>query len=243
MRRRRGFRLTDIQAQILITLIIVMLIVIAVQAAYIFYLKMLKSRVDFEIVEIQPPKVEVVTPQSTSVTEPSTPVQESTPDVYEVKEFDYQELLNEAVEVIPQPPVSVFVVSADEALKIVKSHEGGGAISRLDDDTYTVVLKGEVRIPGLMAQKSVYGVHIVAYYRKEPALEKVRSLRREGYPSYVSHFKREYRDIYSVVLGLFPTVESAERYRREITSEPVKSRIKEITGIRSDNWYVGWVVR
>ncbi len=239
MRRRRGFKLTDLQAQILITVVVILMVVIAIQAVYIVYMKIRKSNVKFEIVELPAPKVEIPTPQSTvSTTEQSTLTQNSTPDVYVKEEFDYLKFVNESSIDLPSPPVSIFVVSGEEALKIIRTHETEFIISKIDDGTYVLLLKGDVKIPGLMAQRIAYGIYVVTYFNKELAEEKARDLRKEGYSAYVRHFVRKYTDYYAVVLGLFPTLESAQQYNAKLDWK----EIMRIAGTKTKG-YAGLVIK
>ncbi len=228
----RKFKLTSTQARILISIIVILMATIAIESAYIIYLKYQKSSYRVEIVKIRPPRIETPKPTPTTETTPVKP-----PPVYEKEKFDYEKLISESALYIPNAtPISVFVLSSKDALKLIRSQNRPFIITRIDDDQYSVLFEGDVEVKGLVPQKRAYGVYVVTYTISKLAEDKAKLLRERGYPAYVRRFNRGGKDYFSTVIGALPDLDTAREFLRKLNWDEIKS----VTGVRREG-YAGWV--
>ncbi len=207
-------RLTENQARILAILIIALSIGFVSFTLATFFILKSRSNIQVEIVEVPPPKIEV--PVSASTSTEST-VEYVTPSIYRIEEFDYKKLITQATEVIEKGAnLSVYILQSDDALKIIKGSNLGFVICQYTKDTYTVGVVGDYTFGNLTPMRTLYGVLVLSVVNKESALEKMLAFRSAGYPAYLMHFLREGRDWYSLVIGAFSDVNSAEDFNKKL---------------------------
>ncbi|HOJ87931.1 MAG TPA: SPOR domain-containing protein [Pseudothermotoga sp.] len=207
-------RLTDTQARILAILIIVLSIGFVSFTLATFFILKSRSNVQVEIVEVPPPKIEVPVKNST----PTESVTEYVnPSIYRLEEFDYKKLITQATEVVERGAnLSVYVIQSEDVLKIVRGSNLPFVICQYSKDTYTVAVVGDYSFQNLTPMRTLYGVLVLSVINKETALERVLSFRSAGYPAYLMHFVRDGRDWYSLVIGAFSDVNSAEDFNKNL---------------------------
>lgn len=207
-------RLTEMQARLLAILIIALSIGFVSFTLATFFVLKSRSNVQVEIVEVPPPKIEVPTKSSTS-TEPST--EYVTPSIYRIEEFDYKKLIIQAVEVVEKgASVSIYVLQSEDALKVIRGSNLPFLICQYSQDTYTVGIIGDYVFQNLTPMRTLYGVLVLSVVNKETAMERVLAFRSAGYPAYLMHFIRDGRDWYSLVIGAFSDVNSAEDFNKKL---------------------------
>jgi len=207
---RRKISFSETHARLLAILIIALCAACSFFAVATFYLLKTRSNVKIEIVELAPPKVE--TPEFEETVK-LTEIPLSTPTEYLIEEFDYQKIIVGATEVVEKgTQVSVYTVDGESALKIINSSGTDYVFGKLNDDLYTVALIGDYAAPGMIPSRSLYGVFVFSLTDREYAFEKLLAMRAAGYPSYLMHFIKDARDWYSLVLGAFTDIDSAEDF-------------------------------
>ncbi len=210
---RNQIRLTDIQARVLAILIIVLSIGFVAFSLATFILVKTRQSVRIEIVELPPPKVEDIPAKSEQVVETETVAA----PVYKVEEFDYKKLLIEATEVVSRgTSVSVYVVESEDALKIIRGSNSPFLIHQYDEKTYTVCVVGDYKYTNLSPSKTLYGILVFSTINFDAALQRTLAFRSAGYSAYLMKFQREGRDWYSLVLGAFADLASAEAYNSKL---------------------------
>ncbi len=212
---RNQIRLTDLQARILAILIIVLSVGFVAFSLATFILVRTKQAVRIEIVELPPPKVETPTESLPTGTVPA--VETAHMPIYRIETFDYKKLLIDAKEVIDRgTPVSTYVVESEDALKIIRGSNLPFVICQYDQKTYTVSVIGDYSYANLSPTKTLYGVLVFSTTNLDAALQRMLALRSAGYAAYLMKFQREGRDWYSLVLGAFADVNSAESYNSKL---------------------------
>lgn len=211
---RGQIKLTEIQARVLAILIIVLSIGFVSFTLATFFVLKNRSNVKVEIVELPPPKIEVPTKESTS-SQPTT--EYVSPPFYRIEDFDYKKLIAQAIEVVEKGVnLSVYVLQAEDALKAIRGSNLPFLICQHSKDTYTVAVVGDYTFQNLTPMRTLYGVLVLSVVNKETAMERVLAFRSAGYPSYLMHFIRDGRDWYSLVIGAFSDVNSAEEFNKKL---------------------------
>jgi len=206
-------RLTETQARILAILIILLSVGFVSFTLATFFVLKTRSQIQVEIIELPPPKIEV--PAGTSTTSQST--EYVTPALYRIEEFDYRKLVTQATEVVERgAALSVYILQSDDALKLIRGSNLPFLICQSSKDAYTVAVVGEYGFQGLTPMRTLYGVLVLSVVNKEAALERTLALRSAGYPAYLMHFVRDGRDWYSLVVGAFSDVNSAEDFNAKL---------------------------
>jgi len=202
--------LSTTQARILFWVVVILACTVIGLFSYNIYLKWKLKNVEVKIVEIKPvvlnipEKVEV---EEEEITEVPTSL------IFEEERFDYEELMMKATDTIEKgQEVSVFVLTPDDSLRLIRASKLPYLITRVSTDTYSVVLVGNFQPPSLVPQKTVYGVYVITSLSKTHADEIAFDLRLLKLPSYVLIFEREGTTYYSVVVGALPTYNMAKDY-------------------------------
>ncbi|GAB4316234.1 MULTISPECIES: SPOR domain-containing protein [Pseudothermotoga] len=215
---RRQIKLTEMQARILAILIIALSVGFVSFTLATFFLVKSRSSVRIEIVEMPPPKIELPAEQSS----PATITEYSTPQIYMVEEFDYKELIVQATEMVEKGEIfSVYLLQSEDALKVIRGSNLPFLICQTLDGFYTVAIVGEYTLKDVTPMRTIYGVLVLSVVNKDSALERALALRSAGYPAYLMHFTRDGRDWYSVVVGAFNDVNSAEDYSQKLNWEEI----------------------
>ncbi|AEH50188.1 SPOR domain-containing protein [Pseudothermotoga thermarum] len=210
---RNQIKLTDIQARILAILIIVLSVGFVAFSLATFILVQTRRNVKVEVIELPPPRVE--TPSAELKT--AEKIETVQAPVYKVEVFDYKKLLVESVEVVERGAVvSVYVVEPEDALKIIRGSNLPFLIHQYDDKTYTVCVLGDYKYSDLSPFRTLYGVLVFSTTNFEAALQRVIAFRSAGYSAYLMKFQREGRTWYSLVLGVFADLSSAETYNSKL---------------------------
>lgn len=207
-------KLTETQARILAILIIALSIGFVSFTLATFLILKSRSNIKVEIVEIPPPRIEVPTKEST----PSQPATEYvSPSFYKIEEFDYKTLITQAAEVVEKgTKMSVYVLPSEDALKAIRGSNLEFLICQYSSDTYTVGIVGDYTFQNLTPMRTLYGVLVLSVVNKETAMERMLAFRSAGYPAYLMHFARDGRDWYSLVIGAFSDVNSAEDLNKKL---------------------------
>ena len=202
--------LSTTQARILFWVVVILACTVIGLFSYNIYLKWKLKNVEVKIVEIKPvvlnipEKVEV---EEEEVTEVPTSL------IFEEERFDYEELMMKATDTIEKgQEVSVFVLTPDDSLRLIRASKLPYLITRVSTDTYSVALMGNFQPPSLVPQKTVYGVYVITSLSKTHADEIAFDLKLLKLPSYVLIFEREGTTYYSVVVGALPTYNMAKDY-------------------------------
>lgn len=206
-------RLTEIQARILAILIIALSIGFVSFTLATFFILKSRSNVKVEIVEIPPPKIEVPIKASTS----TESVEYVAPPIYRIEEFDYKKLIIQASEMVEKGAnISVYTLQSEDALKVIRGSNLPFLICQYSKDSYTIGIVGDYVFQNLTPMRTLYGVLVLSVVNKETAMERVLAFRSAGYPAYLMHFMRDGRDWYSLVIGAFSDVNSAEDFNKKL---------------------------
>lgn len=216
---RREIRLTDTQARILALLIVIFSVGFVGFSLATFLILKNKENVRIEIVEIPPASIEVPKVEE-RVEEPTIAPQLL--EVYEVETYDYRKLVLEATEMLEKGvSVSTYVLRPSEALGVIRAANKPFLITQASTDTCFVCLVGGHKLQDEREYTTLYGVFVLSSTNKNAALERMIALRSAGYPSYLMKFTRDGTDWFTVVVGAFPTLDSAEEFNRTLDWDEV----------------------
>jgi hypothetical protein len=211
---RREIKLTDTQARILALLIVIFSLGFVGFSLATFLLVKSRESVRIEIVELPPAKVEV--PKVEQKTEQPTVPQQIT-EVYRLETYDYKKLLLEATEMVERGvTVSTYVLEPNEALGVIRAAKKPFLITQLSREMCSISVVGGHKLQDRREYTTLYGVFVLSSTNKDSALERMLALRSAGYPSYLMKFTRDGRDWFTVVVGAFPTIESAEEFNKNL---------------------------
>lgn len=215
--------LSEGQSKFLFWLIVALSMAVIVLASYNMYLKWKLKQVKVEIVEIKPVEIKVPEAFTPAVPEEVTP---ATP-VVQTEEFDYEKLRREMATLVSETQkISAFVVSKEDALRIIRKSNLPYLITQVSEDTYSVVLLGDYTDTKEIAQRSLYGVYVITTLSEKLSKEISYDLRLSGFPSYVFEFTRDGKKYYSVVIGAFPTSKLASDYFKTLNWDEITKKAR-----------------
>lgn len=215
--------LSEGQSKFLFWLIVALSMAVIVLASYNMYLKWKLKQVKVEIVEIKPVEIKVPEAFTPAVPEEVTP---ATP-VVQTEEFDYEKLRREMATLVSETQkISAFVVSKEDALRLIRKSNLPYLITQVSEDTYSVVLLGDYTDTKEIAQRSLYGVYVITTVSEKLSKEISYDLRLSGFPSYVFEFTRDGKKYYSVVIGAFPTSKLANDYFKTLNWDEITKKAR-----------------
>ena len=230
--KKRGIEFSELEAKILSILIISLSALSVALVLWSIYLYNTKKNVNIRVIEVDRPKPQV----DINIPKISLPEKMEATSVINVEKFDYEYLLaNMEENVTKGDNYSVFIVDSDNALKIIKNASETYLISRVGEQ-YAVGIHGTYAYPGLLAQKSLYGIFLLSGPNPDMVFRYIVTLRTAGYPAYSMKFTKGTDAWYALTIGAFPTIEGAEDFYNQIDWE----NLKDSAGI-SNKAYIGRV--
>ncbi|MCS7174934.1 SPOR domain-containing protein [Pseudothermotoga sp.] len=221
---RREIRLTYTQARLLALLVVILSVGFVGFSLATFFILKSRENVKIEIVEIPPAKIEIPIPQEKA--EPAK-IPEQPREFYRVETYDYAKLVVEATELIERgTKVSTYVLEPSEALGVLRAAKKPFFITELSKDACCISFVGGHAIEGKREYNTLYGVFVLSSTSKDLALERMFALRSAGFPAYLMKFTRDGRDWFTLVVGAFPTSDSAEDFNKNLDW----SRVMRISG-------------
>ncbi|ANQ53322.1 hypothetical protein BG95_02165 [Thermosipho sp. 1063] len=207
------------ELKILSTLILILSLITLLLLISTIYLYIKKSSVNVDVVYI-PKKLEF---RNVTGSEKLPDFSlDSTTTMIKFETFNYDKLLVHSLDILEySTDVSTFVVDSQNALKIVKLSKNF-LINKLSEDTYFLVVPSKIRLPGLLAGKSVYTIFLKTGENAEPIFRDILNLRSNGFSSFAIKFKRNNKIFYSLCLGAFPDIDSAKEYLNNLNVKELK---------------------